>query len=83
MGGLILGVNTLLRLLCFFKLFPMVGKGLFQLPNNRSLDQNTVIATGTNSRKRITVFYAHNSNHSATFRSRGTFFRHTLYKTVK
>ncbi len=27
MGGLILGVNTLYRLLCFFKLFPMVGKG--------------------------------------------------------
>ncbi len=29
MGGLILlGVNTLYRLYCFFKLFPMVGKGL-------------------------------------------------------
>ncbi len=28
MGGLILGVNTLYRLCCFFKLFPMVGKGL-------------------------------------------------------
>ncbi len=28
MGGLILGVNTLYRLLCFFKPFPMVGKGL-------------------------------------------------------
>ncbi len=28
MGGLTLGVNTLHRLLCFFKLFPMVGKGL-------------------------------------------------------
>ncbi len=28
MGGLILGVNTLYRLFCFFKLFPMVGKGL-------------------------------------------------------
>ncbi len=27
-GGLILGVNTLYRLFCFFKLFPMVGKGL-------------------------------------------------------
>ncbi len=27
MGGLILGV-TLYRLFCFFKLFPMVGKGL-------------------------------------------------------
>ncbi len=26
--GLILGVNTLYRLFCFFKLFPMVGKGL-------------------------------------------------------
>ncbi len=28
MGGLILGVNTLYRLFSFFKLFPMVGKGL-------------------------------------------------------
>ncbi len=28
MGGLILGVNTLYRLFCFFKLFPVVGKGL-------------------------------------------------------
>ncbi len=28
MGGLIVGVNTLYRLFCFFKLFPMVGKGL-------------------------------------------------------
>ncbi len=28
MGGLILGVNTLYRLFCFFELFPMVGKGL-------------------------------------------------------
>ncbi len=28
MGDLILGVNTLYRVLCFFKLFPMVGKGL-------------------------------------------------------
>ncbi len=28
MGGLILGVNSLYRLINFFKLFPMVGKGL-------------------------------------------------------
>ncbi len=28
MEGLILGVNTLYRFFCFFKLFPMVGKGL-------------------------------------------------------
>ncbi len=28
MGGLILGVNILYRLFCFFKLFPMVVKGL-------------------------------------------------------
>ncbi len=27
-GELILGVNTLYRLFCFFKLFSMVGKGL-------------------------------------------------------
>ena len=28
MGVLLLGVNTLYRLFCFFKLFLMVGKGL-------------------------------------------------------
>ncbi len=28
MGGLILGVNTLYRLFCFFKPFPIIGKGL-------------------------------------------------------
>ncbi len=28
MEGLILGVNTLYRLFCFLKLFPMVSKGL-------------------------------------------------------
>ncbi len=28
MGGLILGVNTLYRLFCLFKLFPLVSKGL-------------------------------------------------------
>ncbi len=28
MGGLLLGVNTLYRLFCFFKLFPKVGKGI-------------------------------------------------------
>ncbi len=32
MGGLILGVNTLYRLFCFFKLFPMVSKGLTDIP---------------------------------------------------
>ncbi len=31
MGDLILGVNTLYRLFCFFKLFPTVGKGLILL----------------------------------------------------
>ncbi len=30
MGGLILGVNTLYRVICFFKLFPMVGKGCLE-----------------------------------------------------
>ncbi len=29
-GGLILGVNTLCMLFCFFKLFTMVGKGLIK-----------------------------------------------------
>ncbi len=28
MEGLILSLNTLYRLFCFFKVFPMVGKGL-------------------------------------------------------
>ncbi len=37
MGGLILGVNTLYRLFCFFKLFPMVGKGL-TLPTHTTLE---------------------------------------------
>ena len=31
MGVLILGVNTLYRLFCFFKLFVMVGKGLINV----------------------------------------------------
>ncbi len=31
MGGLILGANTLYRFFYFFKLFPMVGKGLTDL----------------------------------------------------
>ena len=31
MGVLILGVNTLYRLFCFFKLFLMVGKGLMEM----------------------------------------------------
>ncbi len=34
MEGLILGVNTLYRLFCFFKLFPMVGKGLTHFTNH-------------------------------------------------
>ncbi len=38
MGGLILGVNTLHRLFCFFKLFPMVGKGL-RVCNTGTVDQ--------------------------------------------
>ncbi len=37
MGGLILGVNTLYRLFCSFKLFPMVGKGLTDTPHLRKL----------------------------------------------
>ena len=44
-GGLILGVNTLYRLFCFFKLFLMVGKGLIKLvvevlPDPRLRDVN-------------------------------------------
>ncbi len=31
MRVLLLGVNTLYRLFCFFKLFPMVGKGLMYI----------------------------------------------------
>ncbi len=34
MGGLILGGNTLYRLFCVFKLFPMVGKGIYSKNNN-------------------------------------------------
>ncbi len=34
MEGLILGINTLYRLFCFFKLFPMVSKGLIAGRNN-------------------------------------------------
>ncbi len=31
MGRLILGVNTLYRVYCYFKLLPMVGKGLIHV----------------------------------------------------
>ncbi len=37
MRGLILGVNTLFRLFCFFKMFPMVGKGLNHLQHSQSV----------------------------------------------
>ncbi len=37
MEGLILGVNTLYRLFCFFKLFTMVGKGLKNLAASLSV----------------------------------------------
>ncbi len=37
MWGLILGVNILYRLFCFFKLFPMVGKGLTPHVNSYGL----------------------------------------------
>ncbi len=40
MGGLILGINTLYRLFCFFKLFPMVGKGLNQ--TTKKINQNNI-----------------------------------------
>ncbi len=36
MGGLILGFNTLYRLFCFFKLLPMVCKGLNSTDNSAS-----------------------------------------------
>ncbi len=46
MEGLILGVNTLYRLFCFFKLFPMVGKGLKQHSYlSFQVDPNTRLAT--------------------------------------
>ncbi len=39
MGGVILGVSTLYRLFCFFKLFLMVGKGLTDMAiSSPSLD---------------------------------------------
>ncbi len=36
MKGLILDINTFYRLFCFFKLFPMVSKGLTTAPDIRS-----------------------------------------------
>ncbi len=43
MGGLILGVNTLYRVFCFFKLFTLDGKGLSDLihPLSSSDEENT------------------------------------------
>ncbi len=41
MGGLILGINTLYRLYCFCKLFPMVGKGLKRQKSERVKFVNT------------------------------------------
>ena len=38
MGGLILGINTLYRLFCFFKLFLMIGKGLTEVQRYHILD---------------------------------------------
>ncbi len=55
MRGLILGVNTLYRLFCFFKLFPMVGKGLInghqwgisiKVLSQRLLTSNVLDSTG-------------------------------------
>ncbi len=43
MEGLILGVNTLYRLFCFFKLFPMVSKGLSILYNTK-FSRNMIFA---------------------------------------
>ncbi len=51
MGGLILGVNTLYRLFCFFKLFPMVGKGLSsssqQHPSHYEEDTSDLFSLGS------------------------------------
>ncbi len=50
MGGLILGVNTLYMLFCFFKLFPMVGKGLIHWHNcweiSYTVEGSTTESTG-------------------------------------
>ncbi len=46
MGGLILGVNTLYRLFCFFKLFPMVGKGLMHVTSLTCYSKNTYPVCG-------------------------------------
>ena len=45
MGVLILGVNTLYRLFCFFKLFLMVGKGLME-SNVTGNKQGEAVSTG-------------------------------------
>ncbi len=49
MEGLILGVNTLYRLFCFFQLFPMVGKGLIELAMTKQtlLESNLICGTCT------------------------------------
>ncbi len=47
MGGLILGVNTLYRLFCFFQLFSMVGKGLI-LTTTPSIQRLFQHQSGTN-----------------------------------
>ncbi len=47
MGDLILGTDTLYRLFCFFKLFPMVGKGLNMIQFSYACQSDT---TSKNSR---------------------------------
>ncbi len=43
MGGLILGVNTLYRLFCFFKLFSMVGKRIIYYHSRRQGQLHTCV----------------------------------------
>ncbi len=46
MGGLILSVNTLYRLFCFFKLFAVVGKGLITITGTAVVGKGLITITG-------------------------------------
>ncbi len=69
MEGLILGVNTMYMVFCFFKLFLIGWMGLLiQFPNNCSIEQKTVLYDMLLEESCVsecsTVFYAHNNHHS-------------------
>ncbi len=57
MGDLILGVNTLYRLFCFFKLFPMVGKGLMHIVLKPHINKNAYGVFNTIGVNRVFCFF--------------------------